>query len=841
MNVLSPFRLVTCAVVGAAVVAAAAAAPADSKPGANTVRLAKNEAVSLSERVAPFKALPGFLPLYWDEKKGELWLEVSRFETDFLYFTSLPGGLGSNDVGLDRGQLGTQRLVRFIRSGPRLLLVQQNLSFRASASDVAERRTVEDSFATSVIAGFDVATEETGRVLVNATEFFLRDAHDAAGALKRTKQGAFKLDPKRSAFSLPGTKNFPRNTEVEVMLTFAGEDPGAFVSDVAPDPRAVTLRERHSLVQLPEPGYAPRAFDPRAGYIGRSYADYSAPIGDDLEKRFIVRHRLEKKNPAAARSEPVRPIIYYLDAGTPEPIRSALLEGARWWNAAFEAAGFIDAFRVEMLPPEADAQDVRYNTIQWVHRATRGWSYGNSVIDPRTGEIIKGHVTLGSLRVRQDFLIAEGLLAPYEREKPPSVEMERMALARLRQLSAHEVGHTLGLAHNYVASAANRASVMDYPHPWVRLRADRTLDLDDAYAAGIGEWDKVAIACGYSVFAPGTNETAAMDALLRAARERGLNFLSDADARPPGSAHPLAHLWDSGTNATDELNRMLDVRAAALARFGENVIRPGRPLAMLEEALVPVYLSHRYQVEAAAKLVGGLNYAYALRGDGQPPPVPVTGAEQLRALEALLATLAPAVLRVPDALLDVLPPRPMGFPATRENFSGRTGLVFDALAPAEAAADMTLSFLLHPQRASRLVVQHARSPALPGLEQLLARVLDVTWRQPAGADYEGEIRRAVAQVALNRLFTLAAGSSTAPQAAALVTVHLSGLRDWLTTTAGSPGIDSAQKAHLAHGARRIAHFLDHPRDFAPSPVPEIPPGQPIGATLQCDFDPPPRR
>ncbi len=781
---------------------------------------------AIAAKVKSFAAKPGFFPLYWDEKKGELWLELPRLEQEFVYFTSLPGGVGSNDIGLDRGQLGQERLVKFIRSGNKVLLVQPNLAFRATTSDELERRAVADSFANSVLAGFTVEAEDSGRLLVNATEFFLRDAHDVIGALKSTKQGSYSLDPKRSAFHLERTKSFPRNTEVEVMLTFAGSEPGQFVRDVTPDPKSITVRERHSFLQLPEPGYVPRVFDPRAGYFPMSYADYGVPIADSVVRRFIYRHRLEKKNPTAARSEAVNPIIYYLDPGTPEPIRGALLDGARWWSEAFEAAGFVNAFRVELLPAGADMQDVRYHTIQWVHRATRGWSYGASVTDPRTGEIIKGHVTLGSLRVRQDYLIAEGLLAPYETGKPVSEEMQRMALARLRQLSAHEIGHTLGLAHNYIASGANRASVMDYPHPLSKLRTDGTIDLSDAYATGIGEWDKVAITAGYAQFAPGTDETAAVDALLREARQRGLFYITDADARPTGGAHPFAHLWDSGKNAVGELNRMLEVRAAALARFGENAIKPGRPLATLEEALVPLYLSHRYQIEAAVKSVAGLDYTYALRGDGQTALAGSPAAAQWEAVDALLRAVAPERLRLPEPLLALLPPRPPGYPVTRELFTGRTGVTFDALAPAEAAAAMTFALLLHPERAARLVQQHARNPQLPGLHEVIGRVLDATWRRPAGGGYDGELQRAVNAVALGGLLRLGADDRAGLQVQAIVAQQLTRLKDALIESGKG---ETPGHAHLAHGARLIERFLDDPKEFAPPPAPVIPPGQPIGS------------
>src|ERR1700746_2405804 len=518
-----------------------------------------------------------------------------------------------------------------------------------------------------------------------------------------------------------------------------------------------------------------------------------------MGKRFPARHRLEKKDPTLAMSEPIEPIVYYRDRGAPEPIRSALLEGARWWNQAFEAAGYKNAFRVELLPEGADMMDLRYNVIQWVHRATRGWSYGAGVIDPRTGEIIKGHVTLGSLRVRQDYLIAEGLLAPYEKGKPVSPKMQEMGLARLRQLAAHEVGHTLGLMHNYSASTVNRSSVMDYPPSVAKLAADGTIDLSDAYATGIGEWDKVSIAFGYQDFPTGTDEHAALTKILMDGFARGLRYLTDQDARPAGSSSSVAHLWDAGSNAVDELNRLMQVRAAALKKFGEKNICEGAPLATIEDALVPVYMLHRYQVEATTKFVGGMDYTFAVRGDGEVRTKIVAASEQRRALAAVLATLKPSALMLPEPVLETILPRPPEYERGREHFKIHTSPAFDALAPAEEAAQHTLQFLFNPERAARLVQFHARDAANPGLQEVLDAVVGATWKGPHAAGYAGAVARVVDDVVLYDLLGLATNEQAATQVRAVASFEADQLKAWLNAAKAS-ATDSAQKAHLAYAA-----------------------------------------
>jgi hypothetical protein len=796
---------------------------------------------TIAEKVTGMEKFSGYVPFYWDAKAGKIWLEIDKWNTEFLYVESLPAGIGSNDIGLDRGQLGSSYIVRFDRSGPRILLVASNYGFRATTSNQDERQAVKDAFAESTLWGFEVAAEEGSRVLVDATNFYLRDVHQIPGTLQRGQQGTFRLDPTRSAFYLPATKNFPMNTEVETTLTFTGEEPGQYVRQVVPAPQSITVRERHSFVELPPAGFRPRVFDPRASYFGINYMDFAAPIEESITKRFIARHRLQKKDPAARVSEAVKPIIYYVDRGAPEPVRSALLEGARWWNQAFEAIGYRDAFRVELMPPEVDPMDVRYNVIQWVHRATRGWSYGSSLVDPRTGEIIQGRVSLGSLRDRQDFLIAEGLLAPYEKGKALSPKLMEMVLARLRQLAAHEVGHTLGLQHNYAASPVNRASVMDYPAPFAKLGLDGAPDLSEAYARGIGEWDKVSIAYGYQDFPAGTDENAALDKILSEAFGRGLMYLTDQDARPASSSSSVAHLWDNGSNVVDELANVMKVRAAALKRFGENNIREGAPMATLEDVLVPIYLYHRYQVEAAAKLIGGEDYTFSLRGKGDRNPQIVSPEEQRRALAAVLDTIEPEALALPESLLRLIPPRPSGFPRTREDFRIRTQPTFDALAPAEAVVDHVSGFLLNQERAARLVEFHARDPRNPGLVEVIDKVLAATWQASVTPGYRGEIQHTVDMVILGDLMSLAAGERASNQVRAIAELKLEQLKGWLGTQR-SLTADENQRAFLFYAAEQIKRFQEDPKKMNLTRPQDPPDGQPIGmdwwndSLCRCDWN-----
>ena len=784
-----------------------------------------------SEKLAAMKKYPGFFPFYWDEKAGKIWLEIDRWNTEFLYLEQLPAGVGSNDIELDRSQPGDSLIVRFDRSGPRVLLVAPNYGFRATTDNADTRLAVREGFAESTLWGFDVSFADGSRVVVDASDFYLRDAHQIPKRLKDKKVGEYKLEPTRSAFYLQNTKNFPQNTEVETTLTFTGEPDdehnGKYIKEVAPVPQSITVRERHSFIQLPPPGFIPRAFDPRSSYFGISYMDFGVRTDEPITKRFIARHRLEKKDPNARVSEAVKPIVYYVDRGTPEPIRNALLEGASWWNKAFEAIGFKDAFQVKLMPRDVDPMDVRYNVIQWIPRSTRGWAMGLTVTDPRTGEIIQGRVLLDSLRGRQDFLIAEGLTAPYDKGNNASPKLMEMVLARMRQLSAHEVGHTLGLQHNFAASPTGRSSVMDYPGPLVKLGPDGVPDLSDAYASGIGEWDKVAIAYGYQDFPPGTDEAAALDRTLSDAFSRGLTFLTDQDARPESASSSVAHLWDNGANIIDELGNVMQVRAAALRRFGENNVRTGAPLATLEDVLVPIYMYHRYQVEAAAKLIGGQDYTYSVKGKGDRNPQIVAPDEQRRALAAVLETLKPDALVVPESLLRLIPPRPTGYDRTRENFQIHTAPVFDALAPAEAIADHIGTFLLNSERAARLVQFHARDARNPDLGEVIDKILLATWKAPVATGYPREIQHTVDMVILTRLMALAASDTAANQARATASFKLEQLRTWLTTQTRLAA-DENQRAFLFYAIEQIKRFKEDPKKMNLTPAQKTPDGQPIG-------------
>jgi hypothetical protein len=753
-----------------------------------------------------------FLKLETDPKTGKVLLTLNSFPADFLYVTALRSGAGSNDLGLDRGMLDRSRWVRFERYGSRVLMLEPNLKFRAGTLNPWEKAAVSEAFAQSVLAGFEVVDEGEDGVRLDLAPLLISDITRISGLITELEQGSFELDPDRSVVDAAGISNFPENTLIPVVLTFKGSEPGAFIKDVTPTADSLTVRVTHQFASLPNAAYRTRDFHPRSGYFSRAYRDYAVPLDQAVDRRVINRHRLQAGGV----------LTYYVDNGTPEPMRSALLEGASWWLQAFEAAGFPGGFRVEVLPEGVDPLDIRYNVIQWVHRSTRGWSYGGSVTDPRTGEIIKGHVSLGSLRVRQDQMIAEALTAPFTGEGNRSDAATQMALARLRQLSAHEVGHTLGLDHNFAASFSGDPSVMDYPHPDLYLDEDGKVRLDRAYKRGVSEWDRLAIRYGYTVFSAGA-ESQGLAGILQEAQDRGIAFINDRDARVPGAAHPSAHLWDNGNDVLTRLGELLEIRRMGLNNFSTAVLPPGSPMFEMEQRLVPVFLLHRYQLKATAKLIGGLHYSYGLKEDEAPVLRPVDAATQRLALERVLHLLQPAMLALPEQLRMKLPPPPSGFSRDRESFPGATGPSFDHLAPARAGADLVIRELLQPQRLARMDDQHALNPEYPEAAEVIDALLQASWRAKTSTDgYLAAIQAEVEWSVLQGLMKLSGERSSGDVTRAAGTSALIFLGRTLEKRSMK---GDAQAAAAAHEIRK---FLDRQATDAPVRADPAPPGSPIG-------------
>ena len=771
------------------------------------------------------KTYEGYFNFYYEESTDKIYLKVEKLNDKFLYVNSLASGIGSNDIGLDRGQLGNERLVYFKKAGNKLLLIQPNLKYRANTDNDLERKSIEQAFAKSVLFGFKILSKKEGVYIIDFTPFLMEDTHGVTDRLKGSKEGTYKIDTSKSALALERTKAFPENVEFEAMLTFKGQPTGRNLRSVTPTATLVTVVQHHSFIKLPDNNYKPRVFDTRSGAISMSYLDYATPIQEDIKKRFVIRHRLEKKNPSAKISEAKEPIIYYLDPGTPEPVRSALLEGASWWNEAYEAIGFKDAFQVKKLPIEADPMDCRYNVIQWVHRSTRGWSYGSNVVDPRTGEIIKGHVSLGSLRIRQDFMIAQALMnKPFAEHDDNYQPMLEMALARIRQLSAHEVGHTIGFTHNFAASTNDRASVMDYPHPQISV-TNGAIDFSNAYATGIGVWDKVTVAYSYSEFDEGVNEKAALKTILKKAQDDGLRFITDSDARAVGGAHALAHLWDNGKTPAEELNAVLELREQAISNFSKDNVKSYEPYSVLEDVFVPLYFYHRFQVEAATKVIGGLDYNYAVKGDGQITSKPADVNMQKQTLETILRTLNAETLAIPKDKLGLFPPRAFGYNRTRESFKGKTGVAFDPLSAANTASDMTLKYLLHPQRANRLVLQKSLDENQLSLEDVLDALLKNSFKNTIEDAYLSEIQEQINVNVLKYVMNLSVNDQSYFKVKALANKAITDIAK------ENFGFDAVKYQY----SLIIKEFYEHPEKFKLKNSPKIPDGSPIGSDM-CNYN-----
>lgn len=819
---MHPYRWWHClAVVALLLVAPAHAADKDK---------ATQAPKSLAALTRGMTRLPGFVDVYRDPAKGRVLIGVKALDAPFLLVTSLPHGLGSNDVGLDRGQPGDVHMVEFRRVGHRLLLVENNTRYRAVSSNPDEREGAREAFAESVLWAGDILAGGGGKdatLLVDFSSFLASDRHGIATRLKETKQGKYEVDPARSVPLLDDAKSFPDNTELEALLTFKGPGEGQFVRDVAMDPQSLSLRQHISLVRLPGPGFTPRPYHPNSGAFSTGFVDFAQPLGASLEVRYQPRFRLEKTDPGAALSPVKKPIVFYLDPGTPEPMRSALLEGANWWSKAFEDAGFKDAFRVELLPPGADPMDIRYNVIEWVDRATRGWSYGSALTDPRTGEIIKGVVTLGALRVRQDLLIAESLLVPYDKADAAALkqEAERMALARLRQLAAHETGHALGFAHNFAASRHGNGSVMDYPHPLLTVTADGRIDLERAYGVGVGPWDEFLVKHAYGQFPPG-QEARALAKLRADIAKAGYDYLSDPDSRTPDDAEPDALLWDFGADSLKTFDLLMRARRIALDHFSIGALPPDRQLGEIEARLVPVYLLHRYQTEAVARLLGGARYAYGLAGDGHPGTMPVPANTQRQALARLIETLGAEQLALPESVLGLMTPPGTEYSRTREYFATRAGPLFDPFAAVEAGAAVTTQFLFDPARLNRLAWQHARDPQQPGVGEVLDAAFRGTWQRDrfdTAAPGAGAVHLAADWTVLDSALAALDGGKLHPQVDAELRDALAQWQDWLQKARG----DGSVAANRREAADYLGKYLRDPKSVKLHPLPTVPPGAPI--------------
>ncbi|HEX6575093.1 MAG TPA: zinc-dependent metalloprotease, partial [Gemmatimonadaceae bacterium] len=729
-------------------------------------------ATSIAAKTAGLEKKDGFIPIYLDNKTGKILLEIPRDSMRALMFVSLATGLGSNPIGLDRGAGYDNYLARFDRNGERVLVVFENWNYRSSATNnPAHVRTIAESFPPSTPGSLPVVAQEGSRTLVDATDFFLRDWNDVTGTLSQQNEGSYSVAKDRSSVYRPYTKAFPENSEIDVALTFATTGkPGGTVSSIVPEGRSFTLRQHISLLQLPDGGYKPRVLDPRAGFFGITFKDYAQPIQNPLEVRWIARHRLERVNPSDPSSPIKNPIVYYIDRGIPEPVRSATREGVSWWIEAFDRAGLKGAFKVEDLPEGIDPMDARYNVVQWENRNERGWSIGGSLGDPRTGEILKAQARLDSHRARTDYNLYAGLMGA-----DAAAADTAFVLARVRQVSSHEVGHTLGLAHNYIASTYERGSVMDYPPPRVRLKNGK-IDISSAYASGPGAYDVFAIHWGYGIFPPGTEQDS-LAAIIRDGLSRGYLFLSDADARPEYASDPRTNLWDDAGTALEFLNHEMDVRRVAMQNFGLRNIRVGDPVALLQERFVPVYFMHRFAINSLSRTIGGMEYSNAVRGDNQVATRPIPGDRQRQALDALIAAMAPSELAIPDTIISLLGPRPFSYGPYVELFGSRTRPAFDELGAARTLAQMIADAVLQRERTARLVQFANRGESPLTLSETIDR-LTRNWGSASSNESRktSALRRVAQRAVADRLLLLAADKDAAPEVRSLVELKMAELR-----------------------------------------------------------------
>jgi hypothetical protein len=766
----------------------------------------------------------GLLPVTVEKDTGRILLRLPPPDSDgvsgrFLYASALKTGLGSAPIRLDHGMLGDTRLLAFRRFGKKMAITYENPRFRASGPPEIEKGA-RQSFPFSTVGMIDiVATAPDGSATIDIAPYLVHDTVDVTGTLNRSGKG-WKLVESLSAADPTSVKVFPDNIEMEAVQTFVSDTPGKEVAQIAPDARQVTFTVHHSLIRLPSPGFVPRRFDIRSGTNGTQVYDFGTPLGEDVEYQLANHFRLDKVDPDAVRSRVKKPIVFYIDSAAPEPIRSALAEGVAWWNQAFAAAGFIDAFQVRILPPDIDPQDVRYNVVNWTDRLTRSWSYGGGVIDPRTGEIVKGNVVLGALRVRQDVILFESLVGTAQDNTGGPNDPVRVALARIRQLGAHEVGHALGFVHNFESSTQDRASVMDYPIARIKL-ADGKIDLSDAYATGIGAWDKFTVDWLYGQPKPGEDPDKAARAKVEAIAASGMRYMTDIDGRDPDLGVPGDSMWTDGADEAPDLRHMMAVRKIALASFGPSVLRKDQPLSDLRRKFVPVWLLHRYEIDAVGKLIGGIDYRYAVSGDGGPEPAPVSAARQSAALDALLETLSTDALTIPDRLVPMLSSGVNGAVDPQydtEVFATAGAAAFDPLVAADVGAQITLGSLLAPARLVRVYEQHQRDPGLIGIDELLDKLQKATL-----ATHGDAVGRRIAFRTVVSIAKAAHDPEVPGDIAAILGDRVRQIAGTLAKFQG-PSED-------AQWARGTAELLKQPDTLAkaidPHAAPDVPPGMPI--------------
>ena len=789
---------------------------------------AADDKTSLALRTVGLQRRDGFLPYYWDEKKGAILFELSPavLGREFLYFTGLGSGIGSTEAFADRSSFGGGWVCRFRRVGMRVLLIQENTSFRAPNGAPELQHSVEYSFPTSVLASLPVEAEQDGTVLVNADSLLVRDAFDLLSQLRRptravggtmvreqsSKAADWRLDKDRSVIDLEHTGSFPLNTEVEALLTFATDSEGDLNQ---PDPHALSVREHHSFVAVPDPGYEALEQDLRVGFITSSFQDFSQAYDRPLMRYLVNRWRLQKKDPNAALSEPVKPIVFYLDRAIPEPVRSAARTGALWWNAAFEQAGFRNAVRIEDLPEGADPMDVRYPTIQWTNRSGRGWSVGQSHVDPRTGEIIHAVVQLDSHRMRTVNNYWESTIPSGRNSSEPALDTfaaldnldpqtseQQVMLNRLALLTCHEMGHVLGLEHNFVASTYGRGSVMDYFAPRVHIRADGSADLSDAYMQGVGSYDRHIIEWGYSqgkVGSTAEQEQARRDAIVKAAIAKGIVWGNTDD--------PRWNSYDDGPDPVNWLKEVLPVRDALLAHYGPRMLRPGEPNSMLASRLPLVYLFHRYALGAAINVVGSAEVPLSLAGDGQAPVIVWPAQSQKEALQLMLQALRPARLTIPADVWRALAPVENRDPDP-ERFTSSAGYLFSPQDGARAVAEIVAGGLLNPQRMERLAVISRQNAQALSPESVVSALVNAAFTDDAKTPAERDLAGVVQSEVAERLMVLAVNSDATPEVRA---AGLAGVRE-VQGAVKKSGVHGPAIEQLDH---EIGLFLQNPSANTP--------------------------